>query len=99
MFEGLYDGESPESLVKKGICNAEEIEKSLVKEIVNLVNSYDLLFLFVLSVPLFQPFQSVHPHPHHIVMPFQNQKVPYQISKHPEMPNLYANKAFVMLKR
>ena len=45
VFEGLYDGESPESLVKKGICNAEEIEKSLVKEIVNLVNSYDVDYM------------------------------------------------------
>lgn len=41
VFERLYDGESPLSLVKNGICNANELEENIVKEIVETVNSYD----------------------------------------------------------
>lgn len=41
VFECLYDGESPISLVKNGICNANELEENIVKEIVETVNSYD----------------------------------------------------------
>lgn len=41
VFECLFEGESPETLIKHGICNAEEIDFNIVKEIVDLINSYN----------------------------------------------------------
>ena len=41
VFECLFEGESPESLIKYGICNANELDFGIVKEIVDMVNSYN----------------------------------------------------------
>lgn len=41
VFECLFEGESPETLIKQGICNAKELDSSIVKEIVDIVNSYN----------------------------------------------------------
>lgn len=41
VFECLYEGESPATLIKQGICNANELDNSIVKEIVDTVNSYN----------------------------------------------------------
>lgn len=41
VFECLFEGESPETLIKQGICNASELDSSIVKEIVDIVNSYN----------------------------------------------------------
>lgn len=40
VFECLFEGESPETLLKQGICKSSEIDSSIVKEIVDIVNSY-----------------------------------------------------------
>ena len=41
VFECLFEGESPETLIKQGICNSDELDSNLVKEIVDIVNSYN----------------------------------------------------------
>lgn len=41
VFECLFEGESPESLIKYGICNANELDFGIVKEIIDMVNSYN----------------------------------------------------------
>jgi len=41
VFECLFEGESPGSLIKQGICNANELDCNIVKEIVDIVNSYN----------------------------------------------------------
>lgn len=41
VFECLFEGESPASLVKQGICKSSEIDGGILKEIVDIVNSYD----------------------------------------------------------
>lgn len=41
VFECLYEGESPETLMKDGICNANELDVGIVKEIIDMVNSYN----------------------------------------------------------
>lgn len=40
VFECLFEGESPETLLNQGICKSSEIDSSIVKEIVDIVNSY-----------------------------------------------------------
>ncbi len=40
VFECLFEGESPETLLKQGICKSSEIDSNIVKEIVDIVNSY-----------------------------------------------------------
>lgn len=41
VFECLFEGESPASLVKQGICKSSEIDGDILKEIVDIVNSYN----------------------------------------------------------
>lgn len=41
VFECLFEGESPDALVKHGICNANELDSNIVNEIVDIVNSYN----------------------------------------------------------
>lgn len=41
VFECLFEGESPDALVKHGICNASELDSNIVNEIVDMVNSYN----------------------------------------------------------
>lgn len=41
VFECLLDGESPDTLIKQGICNANELDSNVVNEIVDIVNSYN----------------------------------------------------------
>lgn len=41
VFECLFEGESPDTLIKHGICNANELDSNIVKEIVEIVNSYN----------------------------------------------------------
>lgn len=41
VFECLYEGESSETLMKDGICNANELDVGIVKEIIDMVNSYN----------------------------------------------------------
>lgn len=41
VFECLYEGESPETLMKDGVCNANELDAGIVKEIIDMVNSYN----------------------------------------------------------
>ncbi|MBR4084232.1 MAG: M48 family metallopeptidase [Lachnospiraceae bacterium] len=41
VFECLFEGESPDTLIKQGICNANELDSTIVKEIVDIVNSYN----------------------------------------------------------
>lgn len=41
VFECLFEGESPDTLIKNGICNANELDSNIVKEIVDIVNSYN----------------------------------------------------------
>lgn len=41
VYECLYEGESPESLMKYGICRATDLDRTIVKEIVEIVNSYN----------------------------------------------------------
>jgi len=40
VFECLYDGESPQTLLKNGICNSNEMDSEILNEIVEIVNSY-----------------------------------------------------------
>lgn len=41
VFECLLDGESPDTLIKQGICNANELDSNVVNEIIDIVNSYN----------------------------------------------------------
>lgn len=41
VFECLFEGEIPETLIKYGICNANELDFGIVNEIVDMVNSYN----------------------------------------------------------
>lgn len=41
VFGCLLDGESPDTLIKQGICDANELDRNIVNEIVDIVNSYN----------------------------------------------------------
>lgn len=45
VFEALFEEEYPETLIKHGICNANEIDTGIVKEVLEIINTYNADFV------------------------------------------------------